>query len=412
MTATLLFWIIISVILLDFFMDQLLDYLNSTRRKDPIPQELQDVYDEQKYKKQQAYSLENYKFGIISSIFSLALILMMFFFDGFAFIDNYARSFSENEIFVALIFFGILMFASDILSTPFSYYGIFVIEDKYGFNKTTKKLFIADKLKSWLLLAILGGGIMALIIFLYQLDETNFWWYAWLLLSGVMLFITMFYSNIIVPLFNKQTPLPQGELRDEIEAFSKKAGFKVKNIYVIDGSKRSTKANAYFTGIGSKKRIVLYDTLINELSKEQIVAVLAHEIGHYKKKHTITGLAVSLLQTGLTLYLFGLFAGNPLLSEALNIDIPGFHVALITFGLLYSPISLVLGIFMNVISRKNEYSADQYAAEMYNAEHLISALKKLSSENLSNLTPHPAYVFFNYSHPPLFQRVNELNKLR
>lgn len=412
MTANLLFWIIIGIILFDFFVDQVLDYLNSTRRKDSIPNELKDVYDDEKYNKQQAYSLENYKFGILSSTFSIVLVLLMFFFDGFAFVDNLARDYSENTIWIALMFFGVLMFASDILSTPFSWYDTFVIEEKYGFNKTTKKTFLLDKIKSWFLLAVLGGGILSLIIWLFQLDEINFWWYAWVLLSFFTLFMSMFYSNIIVPLFNKQSPLSEGDLRTAIEEFSSKAGFKLKNIYVIDGSKRSTKANAYFTGLGSKKRIVLYDTLINELTTEQIVAVLAHEVGHYKKKHTMVGLFISLMQTGLTLFLFSLFAGNPLLSEALGISVPAFHIALLTFGLLYSPVSLILGLFMNNISRKNEYAADRYAAEMYNPEHLVSALKKLSSENLSNLTPHPLYVFFSYSHPTLYQRVSALNTLK
>jgi STE24 endopeptidase len=412
MTADLIFWIIIGVILFDFVMDQGLDYLNSTFRKKPIPEALKDVYDPEKYNKQQSYSLENYKFSIISSSFSLTLVLLMFFLEGFAFVDEFARGYSSNPIIVALIFFGILMFVSDILGTPFSFYDTFVIEEKYGFNKTTKKTFFLDKIKSWLLIAILGGGVLTLIIWLYSLYQDNFWLYAWLSLSFIMLFMAMFYSNIIVPLFNKQSPLAEGELRCAIEEFSNKAGFKLKNIYVIDGSKRSTKANAYFTGLGSKKRIVLYDTLINELSKEQIVAVLAHEIGHYKKKHTYTGLVASLIQTGLTLYIFGLFAGNPLLSEALGIANPEFHIALIAFGLLYSPVSLILGLLMNIVSRKNEYSADKYAAQTHSAEHLISALKKLSSENLSNLTPHPAYVFFTYSHPTLLQRIEALNKLK
>lgn len=411
MTAFTLFWIIIGIIVLDFILDQGLDYLNSTRRNDPVPKELDDVYDEEKYTKQQAYSLENYRFGLLSSSFSFVLIILMFFLDGFASVDKIARSISDNNTIIALIFFGILLFASDLLSTPFSIYNIFVIEEKYGFNKTTKRTFVLDKIKSWFLLAILGGGIISLIIWLYNMDSKNFWLYAWILLSGFMLFMAMFYSNLIVPLFNKQTPLQEGELREEIEKFSKKAGFQLKNIYVIDGSKRSTKANAYFTGLGSKKRIVLYDTLINELSKEQIVAVLAHEVGHYKKKHTLSGLFASLVQTGLTLFIFSLLAENALLSEALNIEIPSFHISLITFGLLYSPVSTVLGLLMNVISRKNEFAADKYAAEMYDAKHLISALKKLSSENLSNLTPHPAYVFFNYSHPTLLQRIINLKNI-
>jgi STE24 endopeptidase len=218
----------------------------------------------------------------------------------------------------------------------------------------------------------------------------------------------MFYSNLIVPLFNKQTPLEEGELRNDITAFSDKAGFKLKNIFVIDGSKRSTKANAYFTGLGARKRIVLYDTLINDLNREEIVGVLAHEVGHYKKKHTLTGVILSIIQTGAILYILSLFVGSPVLSEALDAAVPSFHIGLIAFGILYSPLSLLLGIGMNVMSRKNEYQADRYASEMFRPQPLVEALKKLSRKNLSNLTPHPVYVFFHYSHPPLYQRVKAL----
>lgn len=224
------------------------------------------------------------------------------------------------------------------------------------------------------------------------------------------IFITIFYSTIIVPLFNKQTPLEEGELKDAIREFCNKVGFRLSKIYVIDGSKRSTKANAYFTGLGKRKRIVLYDTLINDLSKEEIVAVLAHEIGHYKKKHTISGMVLSVIQTGITLYIFSLFTVNPLLSWALGAKVKGVHMALMAFGVIYSPISTILGIGMNVVSRKNEYEADSFAREHGTGEHLISALKKLSSSNLSNLTPHKAYVFFHYSHPTLLQRIRALNQ--
>jgi STE24 endopeptidase len=222
--------------------------------------------------------------------------------------------------------------------------------------------------------------------------------------------MVLFYSNLIVPLFNKQTPLQEGNLRDAIQQFAGKVGFKLDNIFVIDGSKRSTKANAYFTGFGAKKRIVLYDTLINEMQTDEIVAVLAHEIGHYKKKHVLQGLVISLLQTGALLFVFSLFVGNPFLSMALGVENPNFHIGLVAFGILYTPFSFVLGIFMNLLSRKNEYQADAFAAQNFNPGSLASALKKLSVNNLSNLTPHPLYVFFHYSHPTLLQRLEHLNK--
>ena len=300
------------------------------------------------------------------------------------------------------------MLASDIITSPFSYYKTFVIEEKFGFNKTTVKTFILDKIKGWLMLVILGGGILALIIWFYEAIGSSFWLYAWALVAVFSLFINMFYSKLIVPLFNKQTPLEEGELRTKIADYAKTVGFKLKKIFVIDGSKRSTKANAYFSGFGSEKRVTLYDTLIKDLDDEEIVAVLAHEVGHYKRKHIIFNLSASILLTGLTLYILSLLISNPLLSNALGVDIASFHIGLIAFGLLYSPISEITGLIMNVMSRKFEYQADNYAKDTYAGEPLITSLKKLSKNSLSNLTPHPAYVFMHYSHPTLLQRIKNL----
>jgi STE24 endopeptidase len=311
---------------------------------------------------------------------------------------------------MVLVFFGILGLASDLINTPFSLYDTFVIEEKFGFNKTTPLTFLADKLKGWMLGILIGGGLLALIVWFYQLTTSLFWIYAWILATLFSVFMAMFYSTLIVPLFNRQSPLEQGELRDAIQAFSLKVGFRLDNIFVIDGSKRSTKANAYFTGLGPKKRIVLYDTLIRDLSTPEIVAVLAHEVGHYKKKHILTGMITGVIQTGITLYILSLFIGKPALSVALGAEQPSFHMGLITFGILYSPISLLAGLLMNYVSRRNEYSADRYVRDNYGAEPLAMALKKLSSKNLSNLTPHPVYVFFHYSHPTLLQRIRALEK--
>ncbi|MDO8928050.1 MAG: M48 family metallopeptidase, partial [Bacteroidota bacterium] len=325
-----------------------------------------------------------------------------------AWLNSVALSISANSILTALVFFGILMFVSDILTTPFSVYDTFVIEEKFGFNKTTPKTFVLDKLKGWLLGAVIGGGLLALIIYIYQLTTSNFWIYAWMVISAFSIFMVLFYSNLIVPLFNKQTPLPEGELKSAIEKFSDKVGFKLDNIYVIDGSKRSTRANAYFTGLGAKKRIVLYDTLINDLTTNELVAVLAHEIGHYKKHHVIWSLLLGILQTGIVLFIFSLFVGNPILSAALGVAEPSFHIGLIAFGVLYSPISMFTGLAMNIFSRKNEFQADAFAAKHFDTNEMASALKKLSVTNLSNLRPHPVYVFFHYSHPTLLQRLEAL----
>ncbi|WP_346863769.1 M48 family metallopeptidase [uncultured Draconibacterium sp.] len=406
----ILFWIIIGILVLDFLFEKYLDYLNTTRWSTVIPDEVKGIYDEEKYKKQQAYQKENHRFGILTSSFSVLVTLAMFALYGFALVDGWAWSFTGNAILAALIFFGILLFASDVINTPFAVYDTFKIEEKYGFNKTTPKLFILDKIKGWLVGALIGGGLLALIIFIYQKTGNMFWLYAWIVVSAFSVFMAMFYSNLIVPLFNKQTPLEEGELRDAISAFSKKVGFKLDTIFVIDGSKRSTKANAYFTGLGAKKRIVLYDTLINDLNTSELVAVLAHEIGHNKKKHVVQSLLIGLVQTGVVLFIFGLLINNPDLSKALGVDSPNFHIGLVAFGGLYSPVSFFLDIFMNILSRKNEYQADRFAAENYQPEALASALKKLSVNNLSNLTPHPTYVFFHYSHPTLLQRLAYLKQ--
>lgn len=403
-----MFYIIVAIIIIDFILDEALDALNAKHFDDPVPAELNDVYNQEEYEKSQRYKKENYKFGVFASTFSLLLMLGFLFFDGFAYVDSISRSLAENEILIALIFFGIIMFASDLLTLPFSWYSTFVIEEKYGFNKTTKSTFLTDKLKSWGLTIIVGGGILALIVWFYQMAGENFWWYAWILVTIFTLIVNMFYAKLIVPLFNKQSPLPEGSLRTKIEDYAREVGFKLENIFVIDGSKRSTKANAYFSGFGSEKRITLYDTLVNDLEEEEIVSVLAHEVGHYKKKHVFANIAAAIITTGFTLWLLSIFVGNPLLSKALGVAQPNFHIGLIAFGILYSPISEVTGLLMNYLSRKFEYQADNFAKNTYDGGALISSLKKLSKTSLSNLTPHKAYVFMHYSHPTLLQRYRNL----
>ena len=408
MNSEALFYIIIVIISINFLKDKILDALNAKHFNDEIPSELSDVFDEDAYKKSQDYKTANYKFGIWSSLFSLLLTLGFLFFDGFEYVDTFARSYSNNPIIIALLFFGIIMLASDIISTPFSYYKTFVIEERFGFNKSTKKLFIIDKIKGLMMMAIIGGGLLALIVWFYQATGTYFWLYAWGLITVFTVFTNMFYARLIVPLFNKQKPLEDGELRNKISDYAISVGFSLKKILIIDGSKRSTKANAYFSGFGSEKRVTLFDTLINDLDEEEIVSVLAHEVGHYKRKHIIFNLFASILLTGLTLYILSVFISNPLLSNAIGVEIPSFHAGLIAFGLLYSPISEITGLIMNYFSRKFEYQADDYAKNTYKAEPLITSLKKLSKNSLSNLTPHKAYVFMHYSHPTLLQRIKNL----
>ncbi len=410
---TTLFWIIIAILVLDFALEWYLDYLNNSQVSEALPDEVKDLYDAEAYKKQQQYFLANKKFGMVSGLFSFVVIMLMFFLFGFAFVDNIARGFSENSIVIALIFFGILYFANEVLNIPFGIYHTFKIEERFGFNKMTPALFAADTVKGWLLTVLLGGGILALLMLIYNETGAYFWLIAWAVMSGISIFMLMFYSNLIVPLFNKQTPLEDGELRTAIQEFCKKVDFGVDDLYVIDGSKRSTKANAYFTGLGSKKRIVLYDTLMNTLNTEEIVAVLSHEIGHYKHKHTLLMLLISILNTGFMLFLLSLALGTPEtgnvhLAEALGSQYPSFHLGVIVFGILYTPISTLLGVGLNVISRRNEFQADSFAKENGLGEELGEALKKLSVSTLSNLNPHKAYVFFHYSHPTLIQRIRNL----
>ncbi|MBP3353187.1 MAG: M48 family metallopeptidase, partial [Bacteroidales bacterium] len=342
---------------------------------------------------------------LITSTFSTLVMLAMLKMQAFGAIYEYCTTISQNIIVQTLIFMAIIFVAYDILTLPFQIYDTFVIEERFGFNKTTPKTFILDKLKGLLLATILGGGLISLIVWLYTILGTNFWWAAFLVSLTVSLLATMLYSQVIVPLFNKQTPLPEGELRDEIEKFAKKANFELTNIYVIDGSKRSTKANAYFSGIGKRRRIVLYDTLIEELSVQEVVAVLAHEIGHYKKRHTLKNFIAAAITMLIQFYVLSLALSSTTMAEAMGLATPAFAVSLIAFAILYTPIDMATGIIMNAISRKAEYEADNFASSNGFGEELISALKKLSVKSLSNLTPDNIYVKVHYSHPTLLQRV-------
>ena len=357
------------------------------------------------------YEKVKYKFWIFWSIFSFSIMLLVLVFWGFGWLDMFVRWITTSEIIMALYFFWIITVVQTIIGLPFSYYSTFIIEEKFGFNKMTKKLFFLDMIKSLLLSAIIWWVILSLIVFIYTKVWDLFWIYTWWVATFISIFFMMFYSSLIVPIFNKQTPLDKWDLRDAIEKFSKKVWFKLDNIFVIDGSKRSSKANAYFSGFWPKKRIVLYDTLIKDLSVDELVAVLAHEIGHYKRKHTLQMLAFSTIQTGFMLYVFWLTLNFEAVSMALWAKEGSFNVWAIAFGILFTPISIILGLFGNVISRRNEYQADEFAANHINGELLVWALTKLSRNNLSNLRPHPAYEFFYYSHPTVLKRFNAIRKI-
>ena len=402
------FILLIVVIILNFLKDVFLDYLNSKNFDNKIPKIISDVYNSEKYLKSQEYKKSQYEFSKYSKIYSLIVVLCFFYFDGFLILDTFCRELFDNSILISLTFFGIIFFGNEVLSLPFSIFLTFVIEEKFGFNKTTIKTYISDRLKSWILTILFGGGILSFIIFQEQLIGENFWIVAWMFVTGITILLNGFYAQIIVPLFNTQSKLEDGELRTEIEKYSKKVGFNLSNIFVIDGSKRSSKANAYFSGFGKQKRVTLFDTLIDKLNKKQIVAVIAHEIGHYKKNHIIFNLFFSIIQTGIMLYILSLFIYMPVFSEALGIDNHSFHIGLITFSILFTPISEISSLIFNLFSRKFEYEADEFAKKTYDGKYLIEALKVLSKDSLSNLTPHPKYVWWHYSHPTLLQRVVRL----
>jgi len=410
-TPQTLYNVILAIIIAGFAFDQWINYLNTTTRSNKLPDVLKGFYDESTYSLQQDYERDNYRFGLVSDILSFLAIIAMLVFGGFAWVDGFVRTYTGSAILMAIFFFGIIALVSDLMSIPLEVYHTFVIEERYGFNKTTPKTFIIDKLKGWLLAAVIGGGIMALIIFIYEKSGSWFWILAWISISVFTLFISYFYTTLLVPIFNKLTPLPAGELRDAIERVAARAEFNLKDISIMDGSKRSTRGNAYFSGFGSKKSIVLFDTLINEHSVDELAAVLAHEIGHYKKKHVLKGLISGILQTGVLLFLLSLLLKSSLPAMALGASVTSFHISVIAFGILYSPVSMILGIVFNSVSRKHEYEADRFAISLSQPGSLQQALKRLSVKNLSNLTPHPWYVFIHYSHPALLQRLAAIDKV-
>lgn len=404
------FWLIIVFLSVEFLVSQVLAWLNRKAALSKIPQEVSGVYDEREYMRQQNYFKANDKFAFYTDSFNFLLIVGLLSFGVFGWVCRMLSDYIESETVVTMLFFGILFIANEIISLPFSIYSVFVIEEKFGFNKTTPATFVSDKLKGLLLGIVIGGGLLFLITSLYSWLQSSFWLAAFVVVAVFSVLLNMFYSTWIVPLFNKQEPLPKGELRLAIEQFCEKAGFKLDNIYVIDGSKRSSKANAYFSGLGRKKRIVLYDTLIDELSTDEIVAVLAHEIGHYKHKHTRQMLLSSLLNMFVLFYLFSLLSASPLPSEALGGERALFPLSLVAFSMLYTPVGMLTGVLLNYVSRKNEYQADSFAVSYGYGLPLIDALKKISANALCNLTPAKEFVFVYYSHPTLVQRIDNIKR--
>ncbi|MTI30123.1 M48 family metallopeptidase [Xanthovirga aplysinae] len=410
MEPTAILWIILGLITFNFVFDQVVDLLNRKAMKDELPDALREFYEEEKYRKSVQYHRTKDQFSVFSSSFSFILSILVIGFGLLGYLDSWLRPLIQTDLLLSLSFFGILYLASDLLTIPFQLYNNFVIEEKFGFNKMTLKIFFTDKLKGYLIAAVLGSLIIGALIYLIQSIGANFWLWFWGIISLFILMGNMFYTSLIVPLFNKLSPLEEGDLKSAIKNYCSQVNFPLENIYVIDGSKRSTKANAFFSGIGKKKKVVFYDTLIEKHSTEELVAVFAHEVGHYKKKHIISSYILSILQTGLMLWIMSLMIFNENLSLALGGKQTAIHLNLVAFALLYSPISMISGLFMNQISRKNEYEADAFATQTYKGSALQLALKKLSVENLSNLLPHPLYVFIHYSHPTLLQRLAAIDQ--
>lgn len=410
MNSEIIYIIILLFLCADFIFERFLEGLNIRAMSPVLPEKLKGIYDEKEYKRFQSYKKENNRFDLISSTFSFTVTIVFLAAGGFGWYNAWIVSQTDSILWQTLFFMLGLSVASTLLEVPFGWYTTFRIEEKYGFNKSTLKIWITDTIKGIFLSLIIGGLILSAIVGFYLWAGSWFWIYAWILIGLFSVFMGMFYSRLIVPLFNKQSPLEAGSLRDKIEEFATQTGFRLKNIYVIDGSKRSTKANAYFTGFGAEKRVVLYDTLLQDLTEDEIVAVLAHEIGHYRKKHTLKFMLASLLQTGFMLWLFSLLIDVPAFSEALGSDRAYFQLGLVTFAILYSPVSMLLGICMNIWSRKNEYEADTFAARHNEGGALISGLKKISVKSLSNLTPHPWYEFVYYSHPSLLKRIKAIEQ--
>ncbi len=411
MSSETIFFIIVVFLCLDFVLERVLESLNSKHMSPVLPDSLKGIYEEKEYSRFQSYKRENGRLDSWSSGVGFVVMIVFLVAGGFGWYNSWVGYLTDSVVWQTILFVVGLSVVSSVLDIPFDYYATFRIEEKYGFNKTTRRVYWLDTVKELFLSLVLGGVLLALVVWFYTWAGTYFWLYAWGAVTLFSVFMAMFYSQLIVPLFNKQTPLQEGSLRNKIQAFAGKVGFKLDNIYVIDGSKRSTKANAYFTGLGPKKRVVLYDTLIDELTEEEIVAVLAHEVGHYKKRHTLRSMVVSVIQMGVLFWLFSLCVNNVALSEALGGDRAYFQMGLIAFAILYSPVNLILGVGMNVWSRNNEYEADAFAARYYEGDYLVSGLKKISVKSLSNLTPHPLYEYIYYSHPSLLKRIDAIKRI-
>ncbi|MBN1368783.1 MAG: M48 family metallopeptidase [Dehalococcoidaceae bacterium] len=407
----ILFYIILSAILLEYILGVVANLLNMKALRSNPPAVLEDIYREEEYKKAQEYTRTRIQGELAAGSFTLAVLLVFWFAGGFNLLDQAVRQWAFGPVVNGLIYIGILAAAYSLLTLPFGVYSTFVVEERFGFNRTTPKIFISDMVKSLALAVLLGGPLLAGVLAIFEYGGAYAWLYCWVGVTVITLFLQYLSPTWIMPLFNKFTRLEEGELRDAIFAYARLVDFPLQNVFVMDGSRRSTKSNAFFTGFGRNKRIALFDTLIAKHTTQELVAVLAHEIGHHKKKHILQGAVISILHTGALLFLLSVFITSPGLHEAFFMEDSSVYTGILFFGLLYTPIELALSIILQVLSRRNEYEADRFAAETTGGpQQLVSALKKLAAGNLSNLTPHPFYVFLYYSHPPLKQRIEAISQ--
>tara|TARA_B110001454_G_scaffold218215_1_gene245613 strand:- start:1202 stop:2440 length:1239 start_codon:yes stop_codon:yes gene_type:complete len=407
----LYYLIIVTAIIVEYLLSSVSSFLDIKNITPIIPQDFKKAYDEKKYVQSQEYLKARTRFGLFSSTFSLCLILIVIHSDIFGVLDQYVRIQTENYILQGLMFVGLIYIFQDIISLPFSLYNTFVIEQKFGFNKTTLGLFIIDKIKGYAIFIVLGSVVITPLLYFFHLYSEIGWLIAWIILTVFMIGIQPLFVHVIAPMFNKFIPLEEGELREEIEKYTGKVGFPLARIDIMDGSKRSAHSNAYFTGFGKSRRIAIFDTLVEKHSTKEIVSVVAHEVGHYKLKHVLQGTILGIIETGIMLFAFNLIMNDISLFHVFGANQLSVHAGIVFFSMLYAPVSMLTSIITTAISRKNEFEADKYSLDTTNdGQALISMLIGLSANNLSHLTPHPMKVFLSYSHPPVTDRIKAVNQ--
>ena len=405
-------FLLLVIVTISFLFELISGLLNFNSFDKPLPENVRNIFSKDEYSKSQSYKKANFKFGLISSIYGFLIIFIVLYFGLLGELDSYLRNITfENEISLSILFFLSIFFISDLIKIPFQLYKIFVIEENFGFNTMKISTFLIDKIKSYLISSFFIVILITPLLLFIMLYPESFWIYFWMLISAFLIFVNIFYTSLIVPLFNKLEVLKDGELKQKLDDFSRKVNFPLSNIFVINGSLRSKKANAFFSGLGKNKKIVLYDTLIKNHSADELVAVLAHEIGHYKLNHVKTNMAISVVTTGFMLFILSNFIFNSQVSYALGGNVSFRHLEIFAFFIIYSPVSSLISILMNIKSRKNEYEADEYAVKNFEKKPMVDALKRLSKDNLTNLTPHPLYEFINYSHPSISKRLYSIEKV-